>query len=110
MLVCLSAGDAEGSARDVTRHESDALEWPPCPRCGSNDARQVLDGRDLLYGTEFSAVVSECARCGLWYQRPRLPRARHVELYPKDYLPHGGVSRARQLHPAIREYLKWNRG
>lgn len=111
MLVCLSARDAGGSARDVTRHESDALELPPCPRCGSNDARHVLDGEDFLYGTEFRAAVSECARCGLWYQRPRLPRARHVELYPKEYLPHGGAANgARALHPAIREYLKRRRG
>lgn len=111
MLDCLSARDAGGSARDVTRRETDALELPPCPRCGSNETRHVLDGHDYLYGTEFSAVVSECARCGLWFQRPRLPRARHGELYPKEYLPHGDVANgARALHPAMREYLRRSRG
>lgn len=105
-------GDAgRRSARDVTRPESDALEWPDCPRCGSNEAQQVLEGRDFLYGTEFHAVVSECPRCGLWYQRPRLPSARHVELYPSGYLPHGEAANGtRLLHPVLREYLKRSRG
>jgi len=70
----------------------------------------VLEGRDHLYATAFRANVAECVSCGLWYQRPRLPRERHGELYPSDYGPHSEATDPATLHPAMLAYLARRRG
>lgn len=70
----------------------------------------MLDGRDHLHATGLGASVVECARCGLWFQSPRLPRARHGELYPPEYAPHGQPAINAAPPAAMRGYLARRRG
>lgn len=101
--MTLSSAGLKSAAADV--------ETPNCPRCKFPDARFVHEGEDRLYGVQFVATVVECLRCGLWYQRPRLPRERHGELYPAEYGPHsGGQSGRPRIHPSTLSYLARERG
>lgn len=67
----------------------------------------VLTGSDHLYHIGIDAVVAECSTCGLWFQRPRLPRGMHTILYPPDYGPHGSgqVGSEPRMNPIMLDYL-----
>ncbi|MDP9320011.1 MAG: class I SAM-dependent methyltransferase [Chloroflexota bacterium] len=95
----------------IVTPETAELDRPVCPRCGEGRTRHILEGQDHLHATGLHASVVECTRCGLWFQSPRFPRARHGELYPPEYAPHGqSATAARPPHPAVRGYLARHRG
>jgi SAM-dependent methyltransferase len=74
--------------RTEVRAYAGKRESAPCPKCGSQHSAIVIEGRDLLHGVPGVFYVSECARCGLWFQSPRRPAAFAAEHYPADYAPH----------------------
>jgi len=80
-----------------------------CPRCGSATGRTVATGSDHLHGLRGTFCVTECERCGLWFQNPR-PRADQIaDLYPGDYQPHRTSepdAAAPGLRPSRLKYLR----
>ena len=71
---------------------SPCVEEVACPKCGSGDKSCVLQGCDRLHHIPGKYSVSECRRCGLWFQNPRPVRSCLGDLYPADYQPHAPVS------------------
>lgn len=72
----------------IEHEEVDASEYAPCPRCGCEDSRTVVKGRDRLHYVPGEYLAAECSRCSLWFQNPRPVAGRLASLYPDDYLPH----------------------
>lgn len=69
-----------------------------CLKCGVDDSRIVVTGKDYFYGVEGEYFASKCMACGLWFQNPRPSEEMFARLYPENYLPHA-VESGRQNAP-----------
>lgn len=67
------------------------FEHAACPRCGSDEGRTRLTGRDYLHETPGEFTACECVACGLWFQNPRPDAATIAHAYPSEYAPHAAV-------------------
>jgi SAM-dependent methyltransferase len=72
----------------VAQQNASTLRSVPCPRCGAERSRVVVEGRDYLYGVAGRFRAAECDACGLWFQNPRPLDAELPDLYPTAYEPH----------------------
>jgi 2-polyprenyl-3-methyl-5-hydroxy-6-metoxy-1,4-benzoquinol methylase len=86
---------------------SQHFEHVACPKCGVDDSSTVIIGKDRLHAIGDAYYVTECRRCGLWFQNPR-PNAEQVgSLYPENYAPYAESQAVTPLapHPASRRFL-----
>ena len=82
---------AEPAAAD-TAADRPAVAWDdsPCPLCGRDDARPVLEAPDAAPadGPSLWFAVVRCEHCGLAYTNPRPTPSTIAAFYPPDYRPH----------------------
>ena len=89
-----------------------ALERVACPKCGSDDHFTIIKGKDRLHDTPGAYFVTECRRCGLWFQNPR-PHSEHVsKLYPTHYAAYTQpvLGKYHSLRPDSMNYLRQSLG
>lgn len=89
----------------VQQEKGIALERVACPRCGHENSRIMVKGRDRLYKIPGEYQAVECARCHLWFQNPRPIIDNLTSLYPQNYLPHQKPT-AQPLKPGAVRYLR----
>jgi 2-polyprenyl-3-methyl-5-hydroxy-6-metoxy-1,4-benzoquinol methylase len=64
------------------------LEDVACPMGCPRDDKQILIGRDLLYGLPGEFTIIKCRRCGLLRTNPRPAPESMGSFYPDDYGPY----------------------
>ena len=81
---------AEPADAGPARRPAVAWEDPPCPLCGHDDARLVLEAPDSAPadGSGLWFAVVRCEHCGLAYTNPRPTPSTIGGFYPPDYRPH----------------------
>lgn len=89
---------------DTATDPRPAVAWDdsPCPMCGRDDARPILEAPDAAPadGTGLVFAVVRCEHCGLAYTNPRPTPSTIGAFYPADYRPHRRPRKMEQSRPA----------
>jgi 2-polyprenyl-3-methyl-5-hydroxy-6-metoxy-1,4-benzoquinol methylase len=72
-----------------------------CPKCDGQDSFLVASGRDYLHHLSGITHVTECRKCGFWFQNPAPPTDRLEQLYPAEYRPHRRLHDSNEKLPSI---------
>lgn len=71
-----------------------------CDLCGTDDYRELYQGRDRLHHLPGIFPVVQCRQCGLVYLNPRPDQDSLAQYYPNDYSPfaagHGLLGRVKK--------------
>ena len=61
-------------------------EHAPCPLCGSDAERLVIEVQDTMFGKPGKYRLVECQQCAMRYLNPRPAASALMHHYPADYL------------------------
>jgi SAM-dependent methyltransferase len=82
-------GSAHALARTHTAYSKahdELQEHAPCPLCGSDAERLVIEVQDTMFGKPGKYRLVECQQCAMRYLNPRPAATALMHHYPSDYL------------------------